>query len=349
MTVFRVPPPRPDLATVARVSGEQGSGAIELGDSTNLWGPCPAAIDAMRGMTGDVSRYPTRYGSDLKRVLAVYHGVSPDEVVTGCGSDDVIRSAMGAFAAWGNRITWMDPTFVMIPVFARLLGLDARPVQFTSGFAIDAAALLATDAAVTYLCSPNNPTGTAAAPDAIASVIDAARGLVLLDEAYADYADGTWANLAPRHGRLLVTRTFSKSFGLAGLRVGYGIGHADVVAAIEKVRGPFTLNALAERAACAAIIDGVPWMRARAAEAVANRERLVVELSALGAPPVPSAANFVLVPVPDARAVAAVALRHGLLVRTFTALPVVGEAVRTSVGPWPVMERVIAAFREALT
>ena len=349
MTAPGVPAPRADLATVTLLAGEQGSDTIELGDSTNLWGPCPAAIDAIRGMTGDVSRYPTRYGSDLKEVLAAYHGVSPDEVVTGCGSDDVIRSAMGAFAAWGDPVGWMDPTFVMIPVFARLLGLDARPVQFTSGFAIDAAALLATDAAVTYLCSPNNPTGTAAARDAVARVLDAARGLVVLDEAYADYAGDTWANVAPRHGRLLVTRTFSKSFGLAGLRVGYGIGHADVVAAIEKVRGPFTLNALAERAACAAIVDGVPWMRARAAEAVVNRERLAAELSALGAPPFPSAANFVLVPVPDARAVAAVALRHGLLVRTFTALPVVGEAVRTSVGPWPVMERVIAAFREALT
>lgn len=348
MTGSRLPIARPDLAAVTRLAAERAGDAIQLGDSTNLWGPCPAAIDAIRVAAGDVAQYPTPYGGDLKEALAAYHGVSADEIVTGCGSDDVIRSAMGAFAAPGDRVTWMDPTFVMIPAFARLLGLDARPVPFTTGFAVDAPALLAVHAVVTYVCSPNNPTGTRAARDVVARVLDGSRGLVVLDEAYADYSGDTWAPEAPTHGRLLVVRTFSKSFGLAGLRVGYGIGHADLVAAIEKQRGPYTLNALAERAARAAIVSGVPWMRARAAEAIENRDRLAGELLALGATPLSSAGNFLLVPVADARGVAAVARRHGLLVRPFTSLPVVGEAIRTSVGPWPVMERVVAAFREAL-
>ena len=340
--------PRSDLATVTRLTGEHATDAIQLGDSTNLWGSCPAAVDAMRGAIRDVSRYPTPYGGALKEALAAYHGVSPDEIVTGCGSDDVIRSAMGAFAAWGDRVTWMEPTFVMIPVFARLLGLDARPVRFSAGFAIDPTALLAVDAAVAYVCSPNNPTGTAAARDAVAQVLAGARGLVVVDEAYADFSGSTWATGAPRHERLLVVRTFSKSFGLAGLRVGYGIAHAAVVAAIEKMRGPYTVSAIAERGAVAAIVDGLPWMRARATDAVEIRERLAVALTALGVTPLPSAANFLLVPVADAHAVTAVALRHGLIIRPFTGLPAVGDAVRISVGPWPVMERLIAAVREAL-
>jgi histidinol-phosphate aminotransferase len=346
--MVNVPAPRADLASIHRLPGDQDGTAIQLGDSTNLWGPCPAAIDVLREGVGDVAGYPTPYSSDLKAALAAYHGVSPDEVVTGCGSDDVIRSAMGAFATAGDRVAWMEPTFVIIPVFARLLGLDARPVRFAPGFDVDARALLATDAAVTYLCSPNNPTGTAATRASQSRVIDAARGLVIIDEAYADYSGETWVDSAPQFGRLLVTRTFSKSFGLAGLRVGYGVGHADVVAAVEKARGPFTVNALAERAAVAAVSRGVPWMRATVAVAVQNRQRLTGELAAMGLAPLPSVANFLLVPVPDALAVVAVARRHGLIVRAFMDLPVVGNAVRASVGPWPVMERLVAAFREAL-
>ena len=348
MTISHEPAPRPDILSIPRIAAEQGSGAIQLGDSTNLWGPCPSAVEAIRNVASGVAHYPSPYGSELKQAVAAYHGVAPDEVVTGCGSDDVIRSAMGAFAVWGDRIAWMEPTFVIIPVFARLLGLEPHPVRFAPDLSVNASGLLATRAAVTYVCSPNNPTGTVAARDAVAEVVAAARGLVVVDEAYADYAGDTWVPTAPQHGRLLVTRTFSKSFGLAGLRVGYGIGHPDIVAAIEKARGPFTVSAVAEHAAAVAIAEGIPWMRARVAEAVENRKRLAAELSALGASPLPSAANFLLVPVRDARAVAAVALRHGLIIRPFSGLPVVGDAVRTSVGPWPLMERVIAAFREAL-
>jgi histidinol-phosphate/aromatic aminotransferase/cobyric acid decarboxylase-like protein len=167
---------------------------------------------------------------------------------------------------------------------------------------------------------------------------------VILDEAYAEFAGGSVAASAPAHGRLLVVRTLSKAFGLAGLRVGYGIGAAALVAAVEKSRGPYKVSALSEHAAVAALTRDLDWVRARAAEAVAIRGRFARALAARGLSPLPSAANFVLVPVVDAAAVERAMRARGVAVRAFARLPRIGDAVRITVGPWSQME----AARDAL-
>jgi histidinol-phosphate aminotransferase len=153
-------------------------------------------------------------------------------------------------------------------------------------YAVDADALLATEACIIYLCSPNNPTATPVARDAVLRVVERAKGLVILDEAYAEFvaadpdarADDARAEVftpeAPGWGRVLVLRTMSKAFGLAGLRVGYGVGHPAIVREVEKARGPFKVTYPAEKAVLAALGPGLPWVRARAADAVAQRERL---------------------------------------------------------------------------
>ena len=342
--------PRADLAPIARYAAATRGGHViaDLSDSTNAWGPSPAAARAAaegtaKGTAG-LASYPTLYGDDLKTALARYHGVAPSQIVTGCGSDDVIRSAFAAFAAPGAVITWMEPTFVMIPVFARILALDIRPVPFDTSFAVRPDELLARRAAVTYLCSPNNPTGSRAARAAVARVLAEAPGLVVMDEAYADFAGETWIGDAAASGRLLVARTFSKSFGLAGLRAGYGVAHADIVEAIEKVRGPYSLNAVAERAAVAAITSDVAWMRATVSEAIASRDRLAAALRGLGYAPLDSAANFLTTPVRDAAAVAEECAQRGVIVRGFRGLAVIGDAVRVAMAPWSVLERVVEAF-----
>ncbi|MBI2795498.1 MAG: histidinol-phosphate aminotransferase family protein [Gemmatimonadetes bacterium] len=351
MNAADTPPPpvsRPELAGIARHLPVPRAGSVlaDLSDSTNAWGPSPEAARAAREAARDVAAYPTPYGSELKAALAAYHQVRPEEVVTGCGSDDVIRCAFAAFGAPGAVITWMEPTFVMIPVFARVLGLEARPVRFGPSFDVDAAALLAERAAMTYLCSPNNPTGTRAGREAVARLLEEAEGLVVMDEAYADFSGESWIADARAGRRLLVTRTFSKSFGLAGLRAGYGIASPDVVEAIEKVRGPFALSLVAERAATAAIGGDLKWMRDHAREAVSNRERLDETLRRQGYAPLASGANFLTVPVRDGMAVADACARRGVIVRGFRALPVVGDAVRVAMAPWPVLEHVVAAFDE---
>ena len=332
--------------------------AVDLSDNTNLWGMPPGAERAMREIPSDaLARYPELYAQSLKQSLARYAGVDTSWIVTGCGSDDVLDSAIRAFAEPGERIALPDPTFPMIPVFARMNGLTAVPVPLTPAYDPDVDALLATDPAIVYLCSPNNPTGTTLSRAAIDAVVGRANGLVIIDEAYAEFAGCNVADLAMRSDRVLVTRTMSKAFGLAGLRIGYAIGAPDLVAAVEKSRGPYKVNAVAARAAVTALGEDLPWVRERVDDAVALRARLTDALRALGIEALPSRANFVLAPLPDAAQVAAQLRARGVAVRPFeklaapAATPLAatrGSAIRITVGPWPLLERALGALREIL-
>jgi histidinol-phosphate aminotransferase len=171
---------------------------------------------------------------------------------------------------------------------------------------------------------------------------------VILDEAYAEFMGDGWIARAPDAPNLLVTRTLSKAFGLAGLRIGYAAGAPALVAEVEKSRGPYKVSAIAERAAVAALREDGAWVTARVAEVRANRERLAAALRALGLAPLPSAANFLLVPVPHADHAARRMRAAGVAVRPFEDLRAVGDALRITVGPWPMMEAALAALEEAL-
>lgn len=334
---------------VVAYRGEAATCDVDLSDNTNLWGAPPAALRAVHeSAAAALSRYPTLYGEELKTRLARYAGVEPDEIVTGCGSDDVIDATMRAFAEPGERVAFATPTFSMIPVFARINGLVPVGVPLLADFDVDADALLATEARVIYLCSPNNPTGTLASADAIRRVVERARGVVILDEAYAEFADASYASRAPGWERVLVARTLSKAFGLAGLRVGYGVGAAALVREIEKARGPYKVTAVAERAACAALDEDLAWVREHATLARENRERLATALRALGLAPLPSSANFLLVPSPRSAEWARALLGRGVAVRLMRALPTFGDALRIGVGPWPMMARLLDALGGAL-
>ena len=322
--------------------------AIDLSDNTNLWGVPPAAARAVHeAASATLTRYPALYAADLKGALAAYAGVDRAELVTGCGSDDVLDSALRAFAEPGERVAHPDPSFAMVPIFARMNGLESVGVPLTASYDFDADAFIATGARVIYLCAPNNPTGTLASRAAIERVIERAPGVVILDEAYAEFMGDGFLAAAPSCGNLLVTRTLSKAFGLAGLRIGYATGHRDLVAEVEKSRGPYKVNAIAERAATAALREDMDWVRARIAEARTNRDRLRDALIAAGLAPLPSAANFVLVPVPNAGAVARRMREAGVAVRPFEALPAIGDALRITVGPWPLLESALRALEEA--
>jgi histidinol-phosphate aminotransferase len=324
---------------------------IDASDNTNLWGPPPSAARAIRDAAGDVvSRYPALYAHELKRLLAGYAGVREEELITGCGSDDVLDSVMRAFGEPGvDAVAFPSPTFSMIPTFARMNALRPIDVPLTGDWDADADGLLATGAKLIYLCSPNNPTGTLTSERTIRRIVAEAPGIVILDEAYAEFAGISHVAEAPAWDRVLVTRTLSKAFGLAGLRVGYGTGSAWLVREVEKARGPYMVNAMAQRAVEAALRDDVPWVEARAREAVENRERLTTALGAMGLDVLPSAANFVLARTPRAREIAAALQRRGILVRLFTGLPLVGDALRIGVGPWEQMQGILDAIHDSGT
>jgi histidinol-phosphate aminotransferase len=346
---------RESYADIRLYAPNRAPARIDLSDNTNLWGVPPRARAALQAAhESAITRYPALYAQQLKDALAAYAGVRADEVVTGCGSDDVLDSAIRAFAEPGARVATSAPSFAMIPLFARMNGLEPAVVPLDERWQPDVDALLATGARVIYVCSPNNPTGTLVERARVERLVREAPGLVIVDEAYAEFAGeragayAGWVAEAPRHANLLVVRTLSKAFGLAGLRVGYATGAAAVVAEVEKSRGPYKVSALAERMAVAALTEDRAWVDEHVALALAHRARLAGALAALGLRPLPSAANFVLVPVPDAERLAAALRERGIAVRPFAALPRVGDALRISLGPWEQVDECLRALGELL-
>jgi histidinol-phosphate aminotransferase len=328
-------------------SPDKTPAAVDLRDNTNLWGVPPAAARAIADAAVAVTRYPTVYSTALKEQIAAYVGATSDMIVTGCGSDEVLDSAIRAFGATGDIFAHPDPTFHTAITFAQMSGLVPVAVPLTESWDADTDAFVAAKPRVTYLCSPNNPTGTAMSRAAIERVVAATSGLVIIDEAYAEFAGTSAVDLTRRSDRILVTRTFSKAFGLAGLRIGYGVGSPALVREVEKARGPYTVNMIAERAAGAALTGDLDWVRAHVAEAVANRVRLAGALTEMGLPPLPSAANFLLVPVPRAIPLARRLIELGVGVRPYAALPRIGDAIRITVGPWLMLETFLAALATA--
>jgi histidinol-phosphate aminotransferase len=341
-------PRRPSYQGISLYSPPSVPCRVDLSDNTNLFGMPPPAEQAVREFaTSLVTRYPSSYAPELKKALSSYTGFEPSWLTTGCGSDDLIDCALRAFLEPGERIAVPDPSFSMMAYFAKVNGLQFVPVPLRPDFDIDVDGLLATGARLIYACTPNNPTGTTVSRASLERLVDAAPGIVLVDEAYAEFANGSFAELVRSRPNVLVTRTLSKAFGLAGLRVGYAMGRPELVAEVEKARGPYKHSGVSERAAIAALTDGLSWVKARAEEAKENRRRLVEELKAQGLQPLPSEGNFVLVPLPGAPRVAARMRELDVNVRAFQGLTGIGDALRIGCGPWPMMETALQALREA--
>ncbi len=322
---------------------------LDLTDNTNLWGMPPQAERALREcLVSTVTRYPTLYGSELKLALAQHAGVTPDMIVTGCGSDDILDSAMRAFGNEGDLVASTDPSFAMVPIFAGMNVLRSTLVTELPEHDVDADALLATNAKLIYLCSPNNPTGALVARRTLERLIDGAQGVVMIDEAYGEFAGVSNIDLLQRSSRVLLVRTMSKAFGLAGLRIGYAIGHPSLVQEVEKSRGPYKVNAIAEQVAITALRKDVQWVEEHIQLAIENRDRLTIELLKLDLDPMPSSANFVCVPVRDCVTVGMALREKGVGVRPFPNLPRVGDALRISVGPWPMVEQCVKALGAVL-
>lgn len=342
---------RPDLADVPIYAPQAlADVTLDLRDNVNLWGAAPSAVTVVRAIAPEsVRSYPRADADELLSALASRLGVATTSIVAGCGSDNLIDACFRAIAEPGASVAYCDPTFSMVPTFARLNGLTPIAVPLTADGAMDVDALLATRASLIYACSPNNPTGGVTPRTELLRLFDAAPGVVLLDEAYAEFTESQDLRVeAARRKNVLVTRTFSKAWGLAGLRVGYAVGSAELVAALRRARGPYVVNAAAERAAVAALLRDEAWMRVAAVEARVQRVRLSRALQGRAGVTVwPSEGNFVFASVAgSASDIAARFAERGIAIRAFSGLRGIGEAVRIGVAPAPMMDRVIAALDE---
>jgi histidinol-phosphate aminotransferase len=264
-----------------------------------------AVLDAVREQAVGLNRYPDREFSALRADLADYlgHGLTAEQIWAGNGSNEVLQHVVQAFAGPGRTALGFTPAYSMHPIIAvgagtawvdGLRGTEHDPFDLTAEHAVDQVRRHRPD--VVFLCSPNNPTGTALELDVVREVYDATAGMVVVDEAYAEFArPGTPSalTLLPGRERLIVTRTMSKAFALAGARLGYLAADPAVCDAFRLVRMPYHLSSLTQAAAraalhhCAVLLSTVEAIKAQ-------RDRIVAELPALGLVPVPSDANFVL-------------------------------------------------------
>jgi len=318
---------------------------VDLSDNTSLWGPPPAAREAIASI-GDarLSRYPTPYADELVEAIARHHGLALEQVTTGCGSDDVLDSAIRACTDAGGSLATPVPTFSVIPDFAAVNEVDLKSVAVHEDATVDVRTLLATRADCYYVCSPNNPTGVAVGLEQLDELCAGTEAVVLVDEAYADFAEGSALSLVGAHANLVVVRTLSKAYGLAGLRVGYAIGDPAVVAAITASRGPYKVGTLAEAVAVAALRDGTGWVRERVAEVRTLRADFTSRLRGAGFRVLDSEANFVAVLVDDARGVFDAMLAREVLVRAYADLEVLGDLVRITIGPAALLDEAYDAL-----
>jgi histidinol-phosphate aminotransferase len=313
---------------------------VKLASNEGPFPPFPAAIEAIEKATLELNRYPDGGAYALRSAIAEHHGVALEEVVVGAGADGVIDLLSQSTLDAGDEIVCGWPSFPSYVLDALKLGAVPRKVPLRE-HTYDLEAMLAgvgPRTKLVYVCHPNNPTGTANAREELLAFVDALPDHVLtvVDQAYFEYVDDPGyvngvAELFDQGRRVAVLRTFSKIYGLAGLRVGYGIAPSDVVKATSKVRRAFDVDAIAQAAAVASIADEAELRRRRALNA-AGREELGDTLRAHGLEPAgPALGNFLYVDVGDGAALFDRLLRQGVIVR-----PLAGfgapEAIRVTVG-----------------
>lgn len=338
--------------------GVGGKPPVKLSSNENPWGLSPQAVEALRAAAAGSHRYPDGTAAVLRAKIAALHGLDADRIVCGTGSDEILQLLPLIYCKPGDSVAYVRHGFMVYPIAARRAGAVplAAPDQ---DYVADVDALLATvrdDTRVVYIANPNNPTGTFIDADAMARLHAGLRPDVLLviDQAYAEYLDtpdpdGGLA-LAAAHANVLVTRTFSKIYGLGGLRVGWATGHPDLVAELNRVRAPFPISVPALAAAEAAIDDQahVAACRARNREQRALLADAIARFGNKGLGAVPSEANFVLMTCPESGPLTAKAFHDGLAAAGYNTRWLPGQglphALRISVGTADETAGVIAAL-----
>jgi len=315
---------------------------VKLNTNENPYGPSPLALAAINrelGATGDNLRlYPNPDAEPLKLAIARRHGLSTAQVFVGNGSDEVLAHAFQALLKQDAPILFPDISYSFYPTYAGLYEVAYRTVPLAADFTIRVADYLGHDKAIGGIIfpNPNAPTGCLLGLEAIEAILAGnAERVVIVDEAYIDFGGVSAISLVARHPNLLVVQTLSKSRSLAGLRVGFAVGHADLISALERVKNSFNsypLDRLAIVAATAAIEDEAHFEQTRQA-VIASRVKLVEQLVALGFEVLPSAANFVFArhPQHDAAALAAALRGDRIIVRHFTSTRI-NQFLRITVG-----------------
>ena len=346
--------PGKPITELARELGLTPSGIVKLASNENPLGMSPRAREAMVGCCNEIGRYPDGNGFELKAALSARTAIAPERIVLGNGSNDVLDLAARAFLGPGTEAVYSQYGFAVYPLSTQAVGATGIAVPATE-FGHDLARMreaIGARTRVVFIANPNNPTGTFVEGDRLLGFLADVppEVLVVLDEAYTEYLDESrrYDSVAwlARFPNLLVCRTFSKAYGLAGLRVGYGLGHPEVIDLLNRVRQPFNVSSIALAAATAALDDQDFLIRSAELNR-AGMARIAAAMNEMGLETIPSSGNFVTVKVGDAAGVNRRLLEQGVIVR-----PIAGygmpEWLRVSIGLESENARFIDALRLAL-
>ncbi|HEU4841157.1 MAG TPA: histidinol-phosphate transaminase [Ilumatobacteraceae bacterium] len=351
-------PIRDDLRAMEGYHSAQVDVAVRLNTNESPFPPPPGWREELAGALGAIEwhRYPDRRATGLRAAIAAWHGVDVDQVFAANGSNEVLQTLLLTYAGAGRSVLTFEPTYQLHAHIARITGATVVEVERAADFTLEAAAVAAAvrehRPTVTFLCSPNNPTGIVEAPAVVDAALGAADGLVVVDEAYAQFAGWSALDLVAEDRPLVVVRTFSKTWSMAAARLGYLVGPAWLVRHLEDVVLPYHLDA-AKQIAGALALRHVDEMDERVKIIVDERERLVDGLRTLPVETFPSGANFVLFRVGDG----AIAAGHrvwqglvdrGVLVRDCSGWPRLGGCLRVTIGTPAENDRFLAALAEVL-
>jgi len=347
--------PRDDIALMAGYHSPQVEVAVRLNTNESPAPPPPAFVDAFRAEVAALqwNRYPDRAALDLRRAIGGLHGVGPEQVFAANGSNEVLQTLCLTYGGPGRSVAVFEPTYALHSHIARVCGTAVAVGERTSTFALDPAEVVRVIAesspAITFLCSPNNPTGMVESRATVREVLALAPGLVVVDEAYGQFAPWSALELIAEDTALVVTRTFSKTWSMAAARLGYLIGPAWLVADLEKVVLPYHLDA-AKQVAGRLALDFREEMETRVAGLVEERGRLSAALADLDVDLWPSGANFVLFRPRrcDGADVWQELVERSVLIRNCASWPRLEGCLRVTIGTRDEDDRFLAALREVL-
>ena len=297
-----------------------------------------------------LNRYPDGMGQDLKARIAEYTSTSPEGILIGNGSDELIQLILLTFGGLGKSVVLHPPTFGMYQIYARLTETTVVQVPLLNGLDLDTEQMLkaaqAPEVHVVVVCNPNNPTGSLFPREDILRLVRESGKIVIVDEAYAEFSEETLIPEIENYPNLVIMRTFSKAFGMAGLRLGYLLGQSKTIAIINKVRPPFNVNSFSQRAGILAL-DYLKEYQGQIEQIKAETQKLQDALQRIPNVTVyPTRANFILFKPNDPDQWASELFKRGFIVRNMGLLPTLGKCLRISAGLPEENERFMLAVQE---
>jgi histidinol-phosphate aminotransferase len=344
---------RPEVRQIVPYETKHMPQCIKLDANENPF-PWPAGMrELLYNEKLAFNRYPDGMAGDLKSAIGTYTETSPEGILIGNGSDELIQLILLTFGGLGKSVIIHPPTFGMYQIYARLTDTTVVPVPLLNGLALDIEKMLeaakSPEAHVVFVCNPNNPTGSLFPREDILRLVQESGKIVVVDEAYAEFSEETLIPEIENYPNLVILRTFSKSFGMAGLRLGYLLGQPETIALINRVRPPFNVNSFSQKAGILAL-GYLGEYQAQIRQIKEETRKLQEGLTKLPDVVVyPTWANFILFKPADPDGWADELLKRGFLVRNMDVLPVLGKCLRISAGLPEENEGFLRAIQEIST